>query len=553
MSTITKIQGYQRDVKQLRVAAYCRVSTDNVEQLESLENQRQHYQEYINRHLNWQLARIYFDEGISGTKLNHRNALKELLADCHNHRIDLVITKSISRLSRNTTDCLKIVRELQQLNIPIYFEKERINTGEMASELFLSILSSIAQDESHSTAGNLRWSIRKRFADGSFKVSSAPYGYSVQDGNLIIKPSEAKIIKQIFTSFLQGQSTGHIAKQLNTKHVPTQRGHRWWSSTIINILRNINYTGDMLCQKTYRDDQYHRHLNQGELAQYLIEEHHKGIISHHDFNQVQDRLKQVAQERHIESGNHKYQQHYLFTGKLICDYCGSTFKRQTRPNKICWACQKHLHSAKQCPVRAIAEEWIQNAFCNMMNKLTFSKKSLMLPLVQQLKDSFINDPDGKLSQLAKQIKENDDKTETLNKLLQAGLIDQSLYINQTAELEQSTYQIQQRIKQINSSHTDDANNLEDFRELLRWCQQNQFLNTFDPALFLTYVQSIKILNQHEICFQLKCGLNLTEHLVNKQPVSEHFYRGIIHQRFNDPIKQAEYLYSTIKSEVDLIG
>ena len=553
MSTITKIQGYQRDVKQLRVAAYCRVSTDNVEQLESLENQRQHYQEYINRHLNWQLARIYFDEGISGTKLNHRNALKELLADCHNHRIDLVITKSISRLSRNTTDCLKIVRELQQLNIPIYFEKERINTGEMASELFLSILSSIAQDESHSTAGNLRWSIRKRFADGSFKVSSAPYGYSVQDGNLIIKPSEAKIIKQIFTSFLQGQSTGHIAKQLNTKHVPTQRGHRWWSSTIINILRNINYTGDMLCQKTYRDDQYQRHLNQGELAQYLIEEHHKGIISHHDFNQVQDRLKQVAQERHIESGNHKYQQHYLFTGKLICDYCGSTFKRQTRPNKICWACQKHLHSAKQCPVRAIAEEWIQNAFCNMMNKLTFSKKLLMLPLVQQLKDSFINDPDGKLSQLAKQIKENDDKTETLNKLLQAGLIDQSLYINQTAELEQSTYQIQQRIKQINSSHTDDANNLEDFRELLRWCQQNQFLNTFDPALFLTYVQSIKILNQHEICFQLKCGLNLTEHLVNKQPVSEHFYRGIIHQRFNDPIKQAEYLYSTIKSEVDLIG
>ena len=127
----------------------------------------------------------------------------------------------------------------------------------------------------------------------------------------------------------------------------------------------------------------------------------------------------------------------------------------------------------------------------------------MLPLVQQLKDSFINDPDGKLSQFAKQIKENDDKSETLNKLLQAGLIDQSLYINQTAELEQSTCQIQQQIKQINSSHTDDANNLEDFRELLRWCQQNQFLNTFDPALFLTYVQSIKVLNQHEICFQLE--------------------------------------------------
>ena len=208
MSTITKINSYQRDVKQLRVAAYCRVSTDNVEQLESLENQRQHYQEYINRHPNWQLVRVYFDKGISGTKLNHRNALKELLVDCHNHRIDLVITKSISRLSRNTTDCLKIVRELQQLNIPIYFEKERINTGEMASELFLSILSSIAQDESNSTAGNLRWSIRKRFADGSFRVSSAPYGYSIQNGNLVTNPHEAQIVKQIFDQFLQGSSTG---------------------------------------------------------------------------------------------------------------------------------------------------------------------------------------------------------------------------------------------------------------------------------------------------------------------------------------------------------
>lgn len=552
MSTITKINSYQRNVQQLRVAAYCRVSTDNIAQLESLENQRQHYQEYINCHPNWQLVRIYFDEGISGTKLHQRDALKKLLSDCRSHRIDLVITKSISRLSRNTTDCLRIVRELQQLNIPIYFEKERINTGEMASELFLSILSSIAQDESHSTAGNLRWSIRKRFADGSFKVSSAPYGYSIQDGNLVIKPSEAKIIKQIFTSFLQGQSTGHIAKQLNTHQIQTQRGHHWWSSTIINILRNINYTGDMLCQKTYRDDQYHRHFNQGELAQYLIEDHHKGIINHHDFNQVQDRLKQVAQERHIESGNHKYQQHYLFTGKLICDYCGSTFKRQTRPNKICWACQKHLHSAAQCPVKAISEEGIRNAFCTMMNKLVFSKKFLIQPLLQKLREQINADTDGKLNQFTKLIEANDQKAATLTKLMQEGLIDKSLYINQTTKLEQSSYQYQEQIKQINSNQTDNANNLEDFRDLLRWCQQGQLLTRFDPKLFQTYVRSIKVLNQYEITFQLKCGLNLEEHLTKKAMVNGHFYRDVIHQRFNEPVKQAEYLYSTIKSEVDLI-
>ena len=340
MSTITKIQSYQRDVKQLRVAAYCRVSTDNIEQLESLENQRIHYQEYISNHSDWQLAKVYYDEGISGTQLTKRDALKELLADCHNHRIDLVVTKSVSRLSRNTTDCLQIVRELQQLNIPIIFEKEHINTGAMASELFLSILSSIAQDESHSTAGNLRWAIRQRFASG----------------------------------------------------------------TVINILRNINYTGDMLCQKTYRDDQYHRHFNQGELTQYLIEDHHPSLVNHETFNRIQALLKDAAQKRHIETDSHKYQHHYLFSGKIICGNCGTTFKRQTRPNKICWACQRHLKSAKQCPIKAVPEASLEVAFCNMMNKLVYSRKFLLQPLLENLQVQVNSDTHGRLNSLTERIK-----------------------------------------------------------------------------------------------------------------------------------------------------
>lgn len=351
MSTITKIQSYHRDVKHLRVAAYCRVSTDNIEQLESLENQRIHYQEYISNHSDWQLAKVYYDEGISGTQLTKRDALKELLADCHNHRIDLVVTKSISRLSRNTTDCLQIVRELQQLNIPIIFEKEHINTGAMTSELFLSILSSIAQDKSHSTAENLRWAIRQRFASGKFHVSSAPYGYSIKDGNLVINRTEARIVREIFQQFSKGMSASQIARKLNHSHVATKRGGQWRSNTVINILRNCNYTGDMLCQKTYRDDQYHRHFNQGELTQYLIEDHHPSLVSHEIFNRVQGLLTEAVQKRHIETGSHKYQHHYLFSGKIICGNCGTTFKRQTRPNKIYWACQKHLKSTKQCPIK----------------------------------------------------------------------------------------------------------------------------------------------------------------------------------------------------------
>lgn len=553
MSTITKIQSYQRDVEQLRVAAYCRVSTDNIEQLESLENQREHYQKYISNQPNWQLAKIYYDEGISGTQLTKRDALKELLADCHNHRIDLVVTKSISRLSRNTTDCLQIVRELQQLNIPIIFEKEHINTGAMASELFLSILSSIAQDESHSTAGNLRWAIRQRFASGKFRVSSAPYGYSIEDGNLVINRAEARIVREIFQQFLSGMSASQIAKKLNHNHVATKRGGQWRSNTVINILRNSNYTGDMLCQKTYRDDQYHRHFNQGELTQYLIEDHHPSLVNHETFNRIQVLLKEAAQKRHIETGSHKYQHHYLFSGKIICDNCGTTFKRQTRPNKIYWACQKHLKSAKQCPIKAVPEASLEVAFCNMMNKLVYSRKFLLQPLLENLHDQANSDTNGQLSSLTEQIKANDHKAETLTDLMHSGLLDKAIYVNQMAQLEQDTYQCREKIKQFNSNNTDSANNFENVRTLLHWCQQGQKLTGFDESRFQDFVQQIVVNSPNEVVFKLKCGLRLTEKLTKTAGLDEHFYRGVIRQRFNEPIQQAEYLYSIIESEGDLIG
>ena len=553
MSTITKIQGYQRDVKQLRVAAYCRVSTDNIEQLESLENQRSHYQKYINNHPNWELAKIYYDEGISGTKLTKRNALKELLTDCRNHRIDLVVTKSISRLSRNTTDCLEIVRELQQLNIPIIFEKEHINTGEMASELFLSIFSSLAQDESHSTAGNLRWAISQRFASGKFHVSSAPYGYSIKDGNLVINHTEAKTVRQVFQRFLSGISASQIAKKLNQKQVPTKRGGQWRSNTVINILRNINYTGDMLCQKTYRDDQYHRHFNQGEITQYLIEDHHPSLINHRSYHRAQVLIKEAAQKHHIEVGSHKYQQHYLFSGKITCGYCGTVFKRQTRPHKICWACQQHLKSAQQCPVKAVSEKSLEAAFCNMINKLVYSEKFLLRPLLEGLKEEANANSDGQLISLTKQIKTNDHKAETLTELMHASLLDKAIYVNQTAKLEQDTYQCREKIKQLNGQNTDSANNFEDVRALLRWCQQGQMLTEFDGTLFQEFVRQVVVNSSNEATFNLKCGLSLPEKLNKAATIEKHFYRDIIKQRYNDPIKQAEYLYSIIESEGDLIG
>lgn len=266
MASVTKLTKPQSKVKAvLQVAAYCRVSTNSDEQEDSLANQQDHFKSYIQQQPNWQLHQIYYDNGISGTKAQNRPGLQALLKDCQNGQVDLVLTKSISRFSRNTTDCLKIIRQLKQLEIPVIFEKENINTGSMDSELILSVLGSLAQDESQSIAHNIRLGYQQRASNGVFHYSIPPYGYQKDaNRNLIIDPIERKIVLQIFNWTIEGKSTGQIAKLLNKQAIPTKRNGKWHDSTIRGILQNTVYLGTTEFQKTFTDDEYHRHPNQGE-------------------------------------------------------------------------------------------------------------------------------------------------------------------------------------------------------------------------------------------------------------------------------------------------
>lgn len=208
LKKVTKIKGnshQQLSKKKLRVAAYCRVSTDSDAQLESLEAQKSHYENYISSREDWLFAGLYYDEGVSGTKKEKRPALLQMIADCRAGKIDFIITKSISRFARNTTDCLEMVRKLLELNIPVYFEKENLNTGSMESELFLAILSSMAEGESTSISENNKWAIQKRFQNGTFKLSYPPYGYEWDGEQMIINPDQARIVRWIFTQVLSGK------------------------------------------------------------------------------------------------------------------------------------------------------------------------------------------------------------------------------------------------------------------------------------------------------------------------------------------------------------
>ena len=281
MKKITKIdeltQG-QLPTTKLRVAAYARVSTDSDEQLESLKAQREHYERYIKSNPEWEFAGLYYDEGISGTKMEKRTELLRMIRDCKQGRIDFIITKSISRFARNTVDCLELVRKLIDIGVYIYFEKENLNTGDMESELMLSILSGFAAEESASISQNSKWSIQKRFQNGTYIVSTPPYGYANVNGEIVIVPEEAEIIERIFAECLSGKGGSTIARGLNKDKILARRGNHWSAGTVIDMLRNEKYMGDVLLQKTYTDSNYNRHPNTGEKDQYYYKDNHEPII-----------------------------------------------------------------------------------------------------------------------------------------------------------------------------------------------------------------------------------------------------------------------------------
>lgn len=290
MKKVTKIVQNTADFTErpkLRVAAYCRVSTDSDEQLVSLEAQVKHYESYIKANPDWEFAGLYYDEGITGTKKEKRPELLRMISDCENKKIDFIVTKSISRFARNTTDCLELVRKLLGLGIFIYFEKENINTGSMESELMLSILSGMAENESVSISENSKWSITRRFQNGTYKIACSPYGYDAVSGELVVNKQQAEIVRFIFAEILSGKSLYKIADELNRRSIPSKKGGRWTGTTIRCMACNEKYIGDAIFQKTYSDSLFNRHKNNGEKEQYLIRNHHEPIISRVDFEAAQ--------------------------------------------------------------------------------------------------------------------------------------------------------------------------------------------------------------------------------------------------------------------------
>lgn len=375
----------------LRVAAYCRVSTDSDEQATSYDAQIEHYTEYISKNPEWVLAGIFADDGITGTNTKKRDEFNRMIEECHSGNIDMIITKSISRFARNTLDCLKYIRELKDLNIPVFFEKEAINTMDSKGEVLLTIMASLAQQESQSLSQNVKLGIQYRYQQGKVQINHNHFlGYTKDaDGNLVIDEAQAEIVRRIYREYLQGLSMDKIAAGLEADGILTGAGKtKWYSSTINKILRNEKYIGDALLQKTYTTDflTKKRIKNNGTVPQYYVEGDHEAIIPKDIFLLVQEELVRRRVVHTSENGKrHCYSCKHCFAQIVFCGECGEFYRRIHWNNRGCksivWRCCSRLeNTGHACHSRTVNETLLEQVVIDAINRVLCQKDDFLQTL-----------------------------------------------------------------------------------------------------------------------------------------------------------------------------
>lgn len=374
----------KKATKCLKVAAYCRVSTDDKEQKTSYEAQIQYYTNKINKNPDWQMAGIFADEGITGTQAKKRPQFLKMIRLCRQGKIDVILTKSLSRFARNTVDSLNYIRELKMLGIAVISEKENINTLTAESEMLITIMSCFAQAESESISKNVSWGVRQSFKSGNVPIQYKKLlGYKKGENDLPeIIPEEAEIVKEIFRSYLDGMSLRQIADSLNSRGIKTKHKQTAWQTEVVkSILVNEKYTGDALLQKTYITDCITKksRKNNGELPMYLVKNHHEPIISRADFNRVQEEMARRGAKKAIanklgKTEQGKYSAKYALSELLICGECGSHYRRVTWTAKgfkeIKWRCINRIqYGKKKCHSSpTVDEQPLHKAIVNAINE-----------------------------------------------------------------------------------------------------------------------------------------------------------------------------------------
>lgn len=503
MPQVRIIPALSECVKRLQVAAYARVSSDSVDQLNSFATQMEYYTQYIKSQSEWEFAGLYADEAVSGTTTGKREDFQRLLKDCRAGKIDRILVKSISRFARNTLDCIAAVRELKQLGVTVLFEKENLDTANLGSEMMLSVLGAAAQEESLSISKSIKWSIRKRMQAGEFLTCRAPYGYILQGRKLEIHPQEAEIVRSIYRRYLNGASMEKIVSELNEKYISKRAGTAPWCVYHIQyILTNEKYIGDSLVQKRYTPDilPFRLQKNTGELPQYYIENSHPAIISREDYQAVR---KLIAQKTCPAISPAKS----VLSQKMVCGICGSILKHKSVSDK--WVCRKHDRKKELCPFMPVATAEIYQAFLHLFHTMYEHQDAIFFPLIRDLKilKNKKNDAQEMLylnSQIAKLVQ----RQHALARLVTKGSIDTGLYIERVTIINRELSELQKKVK-VQREEAQIPEFLKKTEKIFALLKEANPCLTFDPDMFQRLIEKIEI-SPEAFHFHLMNGLILKE-------------------------------------------
>jgi len=495
-------------VKKLRVAAYCRVSTETEEQNSSYEVQVAHYTEFIKKNAKWEFAGIFADDGISGTNTKKREEFNRMIEECMEGNIDLVITKSISRFARNTLDCLKYIRQLKDKNISVYFEKENINTTDAKGEVLLTIMASLAQQESQSLSQNVKLGLQYRYQQGKVQVNHKRFmGYTKdEDGNLIIVPEEAEIIKRIYREYLEGKSLTGIGRELEKDGILTAANKsKWRPETIKKILQNEKYIGDALLQKTITVDflTKKRVKNEGHVPQYYVENSHEAIIPKELFLQVQE---EVHRRSNIYTGADKnkrnYSSKYALSAITFCGDCGDIYRRVYwnihGRKEFVWRCVTRIEQGPEvCKNRTVKEDELYDAVMTAINRLLAGGNNMIKTLEENIHAVIGDTTEYKVSEINTLLEE---KQKELISLANKGKDFDSL-ADEIEELREKRQTLLVEDASLSGEN-------ERINELIEFIRTNKYRTLlYDDTLVRKIIQNVTVYDDHfVVCF--KSGIEI---------------------------------------------
>lgn len=501
-------------VTKKRVAAYARVSTDNEEQLSSFDAQMDYYTRHIKSNSAWDFVEVYTDEGISATSTKKREGFNRMISDALSGKIDLIITKSVSRFARNTVDTLTTVRKLKAKGVEVYFEKENIYTLDSKGELLITIMSSLAQEESRSISENVTWGQRKRFADGKVSLPYKQFlGYEKGDDGLPkIVEKEAKVIRLIYKLFLEGKMPTGIAKHLTINKIATPAGKEvWCESTIRSILKNEKYKGDAMLQKSFTVDflTKKKKINEGEIPQYYVENSHPAIITPEVFDLVQQEIKKRKNTKGYKTGRS------CFSSKIVCGKCGSFYGSKvwhsnSKYRRVIWQCNSKFKNDEKCSTPHIYEDKLKQAFVEAFNSILKNKNEILQgyeSIIQTLTDTSKLDKES-----AKLQNEMEIVTEMLRKCVEENAnnaLNQTEYEERYNVLAERYESIKKGIEGINENRLERSTKQENILAFIKELEQREGVITeFDEELWKGAIEKVGVNSEVMVTFIFKDGMEL---------------------------------------------